>query len=324
MSHAIIQERTGGPDVLQWRPNDVPAPGPGEARVRQVAVGLNFIDVYVRTGAYPLLALPGSPGMEAAGVVDAVGAGVDRVRPGDRVVYVTPAPGAYAESRNVDADRLVLLPEGIDEATAAATFLKGLTAMMLVQRVHTVAAGDRILVHAAGGATGGFIARCARHLGALVIGTAGGEAKAEAARNNGCHHVIDYQDTEFVGRVQQCTDGRGADVVFDGVGAATINGSIEALAPRGHLVSFGNASGPPAPIEISDLAAKSLSLSRPSLFHYIAEPAELDLLATQCFDALRQGLLPIQPTHTFALAEAAAAHRALEARELVGPTVLLA
>jgi NADPH2:quinone reductase len=323
MTKAVRIHRAGGPEVLVWEDVEAGEPGPGEARVRHTAVGLNFIDVYQRRGLYPLERLPGVLGMEAAGVVEAVGTGVTEVAVGDRVAYATPPPGAYAEQRIMPADRLVKLPDGIDERTAAAMMLKGMTAQYLLRRTHKVEPGETVLIHAAAGGMGLILTQWAKHLGASVIGTVSNDDKAARATAHGCDHAIVYTRDDFVEAVRALTGGRGAEVVYDGVGKDTFDGSLEALAMRGHLVSYGNASGPVPPLDILRLSAKSATLSRPVLFHYTATRAELEETAHELFEVVRRGVIEIEIGQTYALRDAAEAHRDLEARTTTGSTVLL-
>ncbi len=323
MTHAIVLETTGGPEVLQWRDAPVGDPAAGQVRLRHTAVGLNYIDVYMRTGLYPALALPGSLGMEGAGVVEAVGDGVDHLAPGDRVAYAAGPPGAYAEARVMAADSLVRLPDGIDDRTAAAAMLKGMTAEYLLFRAHHVRAGDTVLVHAAAGGVGLILCAWARHLGCTVIGTVGSAEKAALAAAHGCDHPILYKDEDFVARTAEITGGAGVSAVFDSVGRTTLKGSMACLRVRGHLVSFGQSSGTPDPIAVGDLGAKSLTVTRPSLFHYAAGRAATAEMAGNLFAAIRDGVVRIEVHQTFPLAEAAAAHRALEARETTGSTLLV-
>lgn len=323
MSHAIVVHETGGPEQMHWESVPSPEPGPGEARIRHTAVGLNYIDVYFRTGLYAPPQLPFTPGMEGAGVVEAVGEGVDNVAPGDRVAYAARPPGAYAETRVLAAERLVTIPEGISDEQAAAMMLKGMTAWYLLRRTYPVAAGETILVHAAAGGVGLIACQWARHLGATVIGTVGSAEKAELARAHGCHHPVNYNSEDFVDRVREITGGTGVPVVYDGVGQATFDGSLDCLRPRGLMVSFGQSSGPVPPLELGRLAAKgSLFLTRPTLFHYVAARDELETAASELFDLVRQGVVAIEVNHRFPLREAAEAHRALEGRQTTGSTVL--
>lgn len=323
MSHAIVVHETGGPEQMCWESVATPEPGRGEARVRHTAVGLNFIDVYFRTGLYAPPQLPFTPGMEGAGVVEAVGEGVDNVAPGDRVAYAAGPPGAYAETRALAADRLVTIPDGISDEQAAAMMLKGMTAWYLLRRTYPVASGETILIHAAAGGVGLIACQWAQHLGATVIGTVGSPEKAELARAHGCHYPVNYNTEDFVGRVREITGGTGVPVVYDGVGQATFDGSLDCLRPRGLMVSFGQSSGPVPPLNLGQLAAKgSLFLTRPTLFHYVAARAELETAAGELFDLVRKGVVTIEVNHRFPLREAAEAHRALEGRQTTGSTVL--
>ena len=324
MSKAIRIHEYGGPEVLRWEEVEVGEPGPGQLRVRQAAVGLNYIDVYHRTGLYPLPSLPWTLGMEGAGQVEAVGEGVAEFKVGDRVAYASPPVGAYAEVRLISADRVVALPDAIDDRTAAAMMLQGMTAHYLLRRTYRVQAGDTILLHAAAGGVGLIASQWARHLGATVIGTVGSDEKAELARAHGCHHVIVYSRENFVERVREITDGQGVAVVYDSVGQATFMGSLDCLRPLGMMVSFGNASGAVPPFEPGILAAKgSLFLTRPSLMHYTAKRADLLASAAELFDVVAGGAVRIEVRQTYPLAETAQAHRDLEARRTTGSTVLL-
>ena len=308
---------------MHWEELPVGTPGPGEVRIRHTAVGLNFIDVYVRSGLYPALQLPGSIGMEGAGVVKEVGPDVDGLSVGDRIAYAAQPPGAYAEERLIAASKAVTLPDDIDDRTAGAAMLKGMTAEYLVYRTHCLRPGETALIHAAAGGVGLLLCAWARHIGARVIGTVGSDEKARLASEHGCEHPIVYSRENFVERVKELTDGRGADVVYDSVGQATFDGSMEALAIRGHLVSFGQASGPVPALEISRLAAKSATLSRPSLFHYTASAAELQAIAGNLFDAIRRRIIRVEINQTYPLRDAADAHRDLEARKTTGSTLLI-
>ncbi len=291
--------------------------------MRQTAIGVNFHDCYVRAGLYRTLVLPGVPGIEAAGVVEEIGPGVSGFAVGDRIAYVTGQYGAYASERLLPAALALRLPPGIGEAVAATVLLKGLTAEMLTREVHPLRAGDVILVHAAAGGVGRLLCRRAQQLGATVIGTVGSEAKAELARAAGCAHTILYRQEDFVARVKDLTGGRGVDVAYDSVGRDTFDGSLECLALRGHLVNFGQASGSVAPFEVARLAARSTSVSRPILFHYIAGRGALEVLAAHVFAAVLSGLFATEAGQAFPLADAAAAHRALEARYAEGPLLLM-
>jgi NADPH:quinone reductase len=322
-ARAIVMRSHGGPDVLRVEDVRVPAPGPGEVRIRQTAIGLNYIDVYVRTGAYPLLTPPGTPGMEAAGEVLDVGPDVIGILPGDRVAYACPPVGAYAEIRTMAADQLVVVPEDIDDAAAAALMLKGMSAEYLLHRTHRVARGDTILVHAAAGGVGLLLCQWAKHMGAVVIGTVSSDEKARIARDNGCDYPIVTAREDFAARAKEITKGAGCAVVYDAVGAATFAGSLEALACCGHLVSYGQASGPIPAIDPALLSAKSATVSRPVLFHYTADPAALREIAGRTFDALRRGVIRASINQRYALRDAATAHRALESRQTTGASVLL-
>jgi NADPH2:quinone reductase len=324
MSHALVMYETGGSEVLKWETVDVGQPEPGEAIVRHEAIGLNFIDVYHRTGLYPLPALPAIPGMEGAGVVEAVGDGVTEVAVGDRVAYAGIPPGAYAETRRIPSHRLVRLPDSIDFQTGAAMMLQGMTARYLLYGCYPVSAGDTVLIHAAAGGVGSISSQWANHLGATVIGTAGGAEKVERARANGCHHPIDYSSEDWVARVHEITGGKGVDVVYDSVGQATFDRSLDCLHPMGTMVSFGQASGSVPPVEIGVLAAKgSLFLTRPSLMTYTAARKDLEAHAADLFEVVAGGAVRIEVNQTYALKDAAQAHRDLEARKTVGSTVLL-
>ena len=323
MPKAIVAHETGGPDVLRWKEVQVDAPGPGEARLRHTAIGLNYVDVYFRTGLYPMPHMPVVLGMEAAGVVEAVGPEVGELKPGDRVAYAATPAGAYAEERVMPADRLVTLPEDIDDRTAAAAMLKGMTAEDLLHRTHHVRAGEIVLVHAAAGGVGLLLDAWARHLGATVIGTVGSDDKAALAKAHGCHHTIVYSRENFVDRVKEITEGRGVDVAYDSVGKDTFAGSLECLALRGHLISFGQSSGAVEPLQMGALGAKSATVSRPSLFHYTLGRAELLAMANNLFDAVRRGIIRIEVNQSYPLHETATAHRDLEARRTSGSTVLI-
>jgi NADPH2:quinone reductase len=323
MNHAIRIHAHGGTDCLRWEAVDPGIPGPGEVLLRQTACGLNYIDVYQRDGLYPAGELPAVLGMEAAGVVEAVGSGVTGWQPGDRVAYPM-CQGAYAEYRVIPADRLVRLPDSVSERQAAAIMLKGLTAHYLLFRSYPVRAGDDILVYAAAGGVGLLLCQWARHLGARVIGCVGSEAKAELALANGCHDVILYREEEVPARVRALTDGDGVAAVYDSVGRATFSDSLDSLRPFGYLVSYGNASGPVEAFNPAVLAAKgSLYLTRPTLATHIATRALLDEGAARLFEAVTDGLLHIQINQTYPLRETARAHSDLEQRRTTGSTVLL-
>lgn len=321
MTHAIRVHQTGIPEVLEWQEVEVGEPGPGQARIRQDAAGLNFIDVYHRIGLYPQ-DLPFTPGVEGAGVVEAIGEGVSYVKVGDRVAYAG-VIGGYAEVRLIAADRLVKLPDSIPTDQAAAMMLQGMTAHMLLRSVHRVQPGETILIHAAAGGVGLIVCQWAKALGATVIGTVGSDEKADLARAHGCDHPIVYTRDDFVAEVERITGGDKLPVVYDSVGCDTFLQSIDCLRCRGMMVSFGNASGPPDPIAPGLLAQKgSLFLTRPTLFHYIAERAELERAASELFDMVASGKVKIEIKQRFPLSEAARAHRALEARQTTGSTIL--
>lgn len=322
MPHAIRIHRTGGPEVLQWDEVEVPAPGRGEVRLRQTAVGLNFIDTYHRTGLYPL-PLPAILGREAAGVVEAVGPGVTEFHRGDRVAYGL-AAGGYAEVRTIAADSLVPLPAAVDDRQAAALMLKGLTAHYLVRRTFRVERGQTVLIHAAAGGVGLLACQWAKHLGATVIGTVGSREKAELAAAHGCDWPLRYDEADFVARVREITNGRGVPVVYDSVGRDTFARSLDCLAPFGLLVSFGQSSGAIPPFDIGQLAARgSLYLTRPTLHTYVAQRSDLLAASREMFDLVASGALRVEVRQTYALKDAAQAHRDLEARKTSGSTVLL-
>jgi len=324
MPKAIRIHEYGGPEVLRWEDAEVGDPGPGQLRVRHAAIGLNYIDVYHRTGLYPLPSLPWTLGMEGAGRVEAVGDGVTEFKVGDRVAYASPPVGAYAEARLIPADRVVALPGTIDDQTAAALMLQGMTAQYLLRRTYRVQPGDTILLHAAAGGVGMIVSQWARQLGALVIGTVGSDEKAELARTHGCHHVIVYSRENFVERVREITNGQGVAVAYDSVGKETFMGSLDCLQPLGMMVSFGNASGPVPSFDPGTLAAKgSLFLTRPTLMTYTAARADLVASAAELFEVVAIGAVKIEVRQTYPLAETAQAHRDLEARKTTGSTVLL-
>jgi NADPH2:quinone reductase len=321
MPHAIRVHEAGAPEVLKWEEVDVGEPGPGQVRLRQEAAGLNFIDVYHRTGLYPQ-PLPFTPGVEGAGVVEAVGEGVADLKVGDRVAYGGPV-GGYAEARLVPADRLVKLPDTISSEQAAAMMLQGMTAEMLLKRVYPVKSGETILVHAAAGGVGLILCQWAKALGATVIGTVSSDEKAELARANGCDHPIIYTRQDFVAEVERITGGAKVAVVYDGVGKDTFMKSLDCLARRGMMASFGNASGPVEPFDALLLARKgSLFLTRPTLYDYTFDAADLQQSARSLFDVVGSGKVRIEIGQRFALADAAEAHRALEGRRTRGSTVL--
>ncbi len=324
MTHAIRIHAPGGPEVMRWDQVDVGAPGPGEIRLRQTAIGLNFIDVYHRSGLYPLPALPAVLGLEAAGVVEAVGPGVADLRAGDRVAYASLPVGAYAEARLMPADRVIRLPDDVTDQQAAAMMLKGLTAHYLLRRTFHVTPGNAILIHAAAGGVGLIVCRWAKHLGATVIGAVGSDAKAELARAHGCDHPIVYTREDLPKRVRELTGGEGVAVVYDSVGKDTFVASLDCLRPLGMMVSFGNASGPVPAFEPAMLASRgSLFFTRPSLMTYTAKAEDYRAAAEELFSVVTTGIVPIEINQTYPLRDAAEAHRDLEARKTTGSTVLL-
>lgn len=323
MVKAIRIERTGGPEVMQWVDVDAGEPGPGEVRVKHHAVGLNYIDVYFRTGQYPM-PLPAGLGMEAAGVVSATGPGVTQFKTGDRVAYVARPPGAYAEERVLPIATLVKLPDAISFDDAASAMLQGLTAQYLLRRTYRVQAGDTILIHAAAGGVGLFVCQWAKALGATVIGTVGSDEKAELARAHGCDHPIVYTRENFAERVKELTGGAGVPVVYDSIGKDTYKASLDCLAPLGYFVSFGSASGPLPAIEASELSNRgSLFFTRPTLFSYMGKREWLDTMAAELFDVLASGKVKTNVRQRYALADVATAHRDLEARKTTGSTILI-
>ena len=324
MVHAFRIERTGGPEVLDWVEVDVGNPGPGEVRLRHTAIGVNFVDVYYRTGLYkPPGGLPFIPGAEGAGVVEAVGEGVTALKPGDRVVYEG-STGAYSEARIMPAARLMKMPDDLDEQIAAAAFLKGMTAQYLLHATYPVRRGTVLLWHAAAGGVGSMACQWAHALGATVIGTVGSDDKLELARVNRCDHVINYRREDFVARVREITGGEGVDVVYDPIGKDTFPGSLDCLKPRGMWVAFGQSSGLPPPFSTQLLLQKgALFATRPSTAYYLAKRTELEASAADLFLALRNGTVRVAVNLELPLKDAAEAHRALEARQTVGSTVLM-
>lgn len=324
MSKAIRIHAHGGPEALRYEENDPGRPGAGEVLVRHTAIGLNFLDVYYRTGLYPAPnGLPLVPGAEAAGVVVEAGPGVDRLKAGDRIAYAA-ATGSYAQERVIAADRLVKVPDGIGDEQAAAMMLKGMTAEYLLRRTFKVKAGDTILCHAAAGGVGLILGQWAKHLGAVTIGTVGSADKAERARASGYDHVIDYRSQDFVAEVAAITGGRKCDVVYDSVGKDTFPGSLDCLRPLGMFVSFGQSSGPIPPFDIGLLARKgSLFATRPTLFHYNARREDLEESAAALFDVVLSGAVEISINQRYGLHEAARAHADLEGRRTTGATVLV-
>jgi NADPH2:quinone reductase len=321
--NAIVIRDFGDPAVLRFTPVEVGPPGTGELRIRQTAIGVNFHDIYVRTGLYRTLALPGIPGLEACGIIEALGPDVIGFAPGDRIAYVTEAYGGYAETRLLRASLAVRVPDGIDDGVASSLMVKGLTTALLVHRIHKIKLGDYVLVHAAAGGVGRLLSQWARHLGAIVIGTVGSEGKAKIARRHGCHHVILYRDNDVVAAVREITSGYGVDVAYDSVGKDTFLGSLECLARLGHLVNFGQSSGPVAPFPVAQLSAKSNTLTRPMLFHYIAERPALEETAAMVFQAVADSVLTVDAIQQYRLRDAPEAHRDLEARRITGAPVLV-
>ena len=322
MDRAIILRVAGDPEVLKSEPITVGAPGNGQVRLTHTAIGVNFHDCYVRSGLYSTLALPGIPGLEAVGTVDAVGPDVADFCPGDCVGYITRQYGGYATARLIEASALIRLPQSVDDRTAAATLLRGLTAQALVRYVCPVRAGQTVLVHAAAGGVGRLIAQWAHHLGATVIGTVGSEEKAALARANGCAHTIRYRTENFVDKVRDITNGRGVDVVYDSVGKDTFAGSLQSLAMRGHLANFGQSSGPIEPFHISTLFEKSNSVSRANVFHYFTGD-DREPMAKALYSALAEGVITPGDFHEYAFDDAAKAHADMEARKTAGAVLLI-
>ena len=322
MTKAIRFHQTGGPEVLVLEEVAVGAPGPGEAQVRHAACGVNFIDCYQRSGLYPM-PLPSGAGGEGAGVVEAVGSGVTVVKPGDRVAYAGGATGAYCELRNLAADRLCLLPDGISFEQGAAMMLKGLTVQYLIRQTHRVSAGETVLFHAAAGGVGLIACQWLKALGVKVIGTAGSDEKCRLAVEHGAAHCINYRTGDFVAQVKELTGGQGVPVVYDSVGKDTFQGSIACLRPLGLMVSFGNSSGPVPPMPLTVLAGGSLFLTRPTLFTYAAKRSDLETMAGDLFDAVLSGQVKIGIGRRYALKDAAQAHRDLESRTTTGASILV-
>ena len=323
MTQAIVLRETGGPEKLQYETVAVGEPGPDELLLRHTAIGVNFHDTYVRTGLYRTLKLPGIPGLEAAAVVEKVGASVTGFAPGDRVSYIDESYGAYSQKRLLPARLAIRLPDRITDEVAASLTIKGFTACMLLRRVHAVRAGETLLIQAAAGGVGQPLVRWAKHLGATVIATVGSEKKAAIARECGADHVILYRQENFVERVAQITQGRGVDVAYDSVGADTFSGSLDCLGFLGTLVNFGQSSGPVPPFTISRLAARSNGVIRPMLFHYIRDRPSLEAMAKETFDAVAQGIVRAQIGLRVPLARAHEAHVALESRATTGSVILL-
>lgn len=324
MNHAVRVTRLGGPEVLEWGEVPTPEPGPGEVLIRHSAIGLNFIDVYFRTGLYPGPEVPFVPGIEAAGVVEAVGPDVQGLEVGTRVAYASRPLGAYSRLRTLAADRVVPLPDSIGDEAAAALMLKGMTAEFLLRRAARVERGDWVLVHAAAGGVGSLLCQWARHLGARVIGTVGSPEKARRAEASGCEFPVLYREEDVALRARELTGGSGVRVVYDSVGRDTFEASLDALAPRGMLVSFGQSSGTPPPFELTELARRgSLSVTRPSLVNYTATREDLVESSRELFRVVAAGALEVHIGQRFALADAARAHVALESRLTQGATILV-
>jgi NADPH2:quinone reductase len=323
MAQAIRFHRTGGPEVLTLESVDVGKPGRGEVRMRNTAIGVNFIDTYQRSGLYPMQ-LPSGLGTEAAGVVEEVGEGVDWLKPGDRVATCTSPVGAYSTERNLPADKLVKLPDGIEDRTAAAMMLKGLTVQYLFRQTYPLKAGQTILFHAAAGGVGLIACQWARALGVTMMGSAGSDEKAALARQYGCAHTIVYTRENFVERVKEITNGKGVPVVYDSIGKDTFPASLDCLSPRGFFVSFGSASGPIPPFNIMMLSQKgSLYATRPTLFTHAANRESLNAMASELFGLVKEGKIKPDARQTFPLAQAAEAHRTLESRKTTGATLLI-
>jgi NADPH:quinone reductase len=323
MTKAIRYDKPGGPEVMQWVDVEVGEPGEGEIRVKQSACGLNYIDVYFRTGLYPQ-PLPAGLGMEAAGEVTAVGKGVTSVKPGERVAYVARPPGAYAQERVLRADQVIRLPDAISDEQAASIMLQGLTAQYLLRRTYRVKAGDTILIQAAAGGVGLIVCQWAKALGATVIGTVGSDEKAGIAKAHGCDHPIVYTREDFKARVREITNGAGVPVVYDSIGKDTYVKSLDCLAPLGMFVSFGNASGPLPPIDSSEFAGRgSLFFTRPTLFTYIAKRADYEAMAAELFEVVASGKVKTSINQRYALQDVGQAHADLEARRTTGSTILM-
>jgi len=323
MPRAIRIHAPGGPEAMQWEEVAVGDPGPGEARVRHTAVGVNYIDTYHRSGLYKV-PLPSGLGSEGAGVVEAVGSGVDWVKAGDRVAYCGGPLGSYSEARVMPADRLVKLPDGISDRVAATLMLKGLTTQYLFRQIYRLKAGDTIVFHAAAGGVGLIACQWARALGVTMIGTVGSDEKAALAKANGCTHTIVYTKENFVERVKALTGGKGVPVVYDGIGKDTFPASLDCLSPRGLFVSYGNASGPVPPFDILLLSQKgSLMVTRPTLFTFAKDRESIAAMSGELFDLVKAGKIVSEPRQTVPLKDAAEAHRALESRRTTGATILV-
>lgn len=323
MTKAIVMRERGGPEVLRLGEVSVGDPGPGELQARQTAIGVNFHDVYVRTGLYKTLDLPGVPGIEAVGIVTAVGPDTNGFAPGDRIAYITSSYGAYAEARVLPAAIALHLPETMQDVAAASITLKGLTACMLVRHVHNVQPGEFVLIHAAAGGVGQLLCRWAKHLGAVVIATVGSDEKARIAQDCGADHVILYRSEDFAARVRKITGGEGVAVAYDSVGKDTFLGSLECLAFLGKLVNFGQSSGPVDPLPPAQLATRSSGLFRPVVFHFVRKRPALEAMARETFAAFENGVIRAETALCLPLAEAAQAHQALEERRVTGAVVLV-
>lgn len=323
MSKAIRISKTGGPEVMEYVDVTVGKPGPGEVRIKQEACGLNYVDVYYRTGEYPQ-PLPAGLGMEAAGVIEAVGEGVTHLRAGDHAAYACRPPGAYAEARVMSATHVVRLPDSIGFDTAAAMMLQGLTVQYLFRRTYPLRGGETILFHAAAGGVGLIACQWARAMGVTLIGTVGSDEKAALAKAHGCAHTINYNKEDFVARVKEITHGKGVSVAYDSIGKDTFIGSLNCLAPLGMMVSFGAASGPVPPFGLNELASRgSLFITRPSLFSYIAQRQDLEVMASDLFGMVESGKIKININQRYALKDVAQAHRDLESRKTTGSTILI-
>jgi len=324
MPNAIRIHAQGGSDVLKYESVDVPAPGAGEVAIRHSAIGLNYIDVYHRSGLYPIAGFPAIPGLEAAGTVTAAGSDVSGLQVGDRVAYASPPMGAYADERVMPARNVVKLPDGIDVETAAAMMLQGMTVQYLIRQTFPVQAGQTVLLHAAAGGVGLIACQWLRHLGVTIIGTVGSEEKAQLAMDHGCDHTILYRTENVAERVRELTDGKGVPVVYDSIGQSTLMASLDSLSPRGMLVSFGSASGPVQAFDVGLLASKgSLYLTRPTLMTYTADPASMQSMARELFDVVESGAVRININQRYALADAAKAHDDLEGRKTTGSSILI-
>lgn len=323
MVKAIRMHEQGGPEVMKLEDVDLPKPDAGQVQIKHTAIGLNYIDTYHRSGLYPL-PLPSGIGMEAAGTVEAVGAGVSDFAVGDRVAYAAPPPGSYAEARNLEATKVVKVPDSVDDKLAAAMMLQGMTVQYLIRQIYKVGKGDTILIHAAAGGVGLILCQWAKHLGATVIGTVGSDEKAELAKKNGCDHPIVYTRENFVERVIEITDGKKVPVVYDSIGKDTWPMSLDCIAPTGIMVSFGQASGPIPPVDLGIFAGKgSLKFTRPTLMTYTATKELLDASAADLFDVVGKGAVSVSINQEYALADAVQAHIDLEGRKTTGSTILL-